>query len=150
MSLNKEELLDKCLAVVNERIEQYNSKLEEISGVNEQKKIHPDFDEYGNKGEMLTEYEKNAAYLDRVRTWKETLAGLDVTHRSIAVRPGSVVETDNSYYFVSVPLGEIQMESGSKVYAVSTDAPIYKELEGRKEGDSFKFRDQDVKIVKVH
>ena len=26
---------------------------------------------------MLTEYEKNAAYLDRVRSMKETLANLD-------------------------------------------------------------------------
>ena len=150
MSLNKEELFDKCLAIVNERIEQYNAKLQEISGESEQKKIHPDFDEYGNKGEMLTEYEKNAAYLDRVRTWKETLANLDTDHRSVAVRPGSVVETEKSYFFVSIPLGEIDMDSGQKVYAISTDAPIYKELEGKKEGDSFTFRDKKVKIVKVH
>ena len=48
-----------------------------------------------------------------------------------------------NYYFISVPLGEIDMESGSKVYAISTDAPIYKELEGKKEGDTFKFQDED-------
>lgn len=150
MSINKEELFNKCLDLVNERIDQYNEKLDTISGQNEQHKFHPDFDEYGNKGEMLTEYEKNAAYLDRVRGMKETLANLDREHRSEVVRPGSVVETKNGYYFVSVPLGEISMESGSKVYAVSTDSPIYQELEGKKAGDSFKFRDGQVDIIRVH
>lgn len=149
MSINKEELFNKCLDTVNDRIDQYNEKLDTISGQNEQNKFHPDFDEYGNKGEMLTEYEKNIVNLDRVRGMKETLANLDRTHRSEVVRPGSVVETKNGYYFVSVPLGEIDMESGSKVYAISTDAPIYKELEGKKEGDSFDFRDGKVEIVKI-
>jgi transcription elongation GreA/GreB family factor len=80
---------------------------------------------------------------------KETLANLDRDHRSEVVRPGSVVETKNGYYFVSVPLGEIDVESGSKVYAISTDAPIYKQMEGKKAGDSFNFRDGEVDIVKV-
>jgi transcription elongation GreA/GreB family factor len=150
MSINKEELFNKCLDMVNDRIDQYNEKMDSISGQNEQHKFHPDFDEYGNKGEMLTEYEKNAAYLDRVRNMKETLANLDTDHRSEVVRPGSVVETKNSYYFISVPLGEVDMESGSKVFAISTDAPIYKEMEGKKAGDSFSFRDGNVEIVKVH
>lgn len=149
MSINKEELYHKCLDMVNERIDQYNKKMEAISGQNEQNKFHPDFDQYGNKGEMLTEYEKNAVYLDRVRSMKETLANLDLDHRSEVVRPGSIVETENSYYFISVPLGEIDMESGSKVYAISTEAPLYKELDGRKAGDSFTFRDGEVEIVNI-
>ena len=99
---------------------------------------------------MLTEYEKNAAYLDRVRNMKETLANLDHNHRSEVVRPGSVVETKNNYYFISVPLGEIDMESGSKVFAISTDAPIYKELEGKKAGDKVTFQDNTFEIVKIH
>lgn len=150
MSINKEELFNKCLDTIDERINQYNGKLDTLSGQNSDHKFHPDFDEYGNKGEMLTEYEKNAAYLDRVRGMKETLANLDRNHRSEVVRPGSLIETENSYYFVSVPLGEIQMDSGSKVYAISKDAPIYKEFEGKKEGDAFTFHDKKVKIVKIH
>ena len=149
MSINKQELYNKCLDMVNERIDQYNEKLDTISGQNEQNKFHPDFDEYGNKGEMLTEYEKNSTYLDRVRNMKETLANLDIDHRSEVVRPGSVVETKNQYYFISVPLGEVSLSSGSTVYAISTEAPIYKELEGKKAGDKFNFRDEEIKIVEI-
>ncbi|MGB7785006.1 MAG: transcription elongation factor [Salinimicrobium sp.] len=150
MSINKEELFNKCLDMVNHRIDQYNEKLDTISDRNSEANFNPDFDQYGNKGEMLTEYEKNAAYLDRVRNMKETLANLDHSHRSEVVRPGSVVETKNNYYFISVPLGEIDMESGSKVYAISTDAPIYQELEGKKEGDKVTFQDNTFEILKIH
>ena len=150
MSINKEELFNKCLDIVNDRIDQYNEKLDTISDKNSESNLNPEFDQYGNKGEMMTEYEKNATYLDRVRQMKETLANLDHSHRSEVVRPGSVVETKNNYYFISVPLGEIDMESGSKVFAISTNAPIYKELEGKKEGDKVNFQDNTFEIVKIH
>lgn len=149
MSLNKEELYHKCLDEIDKRIEQYSDKLDTISGEDKQHDFHPDFDEYGNKGEMLTEYEKNAAYLDRVQSMKEVLANLDHSHRSVTVRPGSIVETKNNFYFISVPLGQIDMDSGRVVYAISTDAPIYQHLQGKKAGDKFTFNDSEVEVVNV-
>ena len=150
MSINKEELFNKCLDEVNDRIDRYNEKMNTISGQNADNKFHPDFDEYGNKGEMLTEYEKTAAYLDRCRMMKETLANLDRNHISETVRPGSLVETKNNYYYISVPLGQIDLDSGSQVYAISTDAPIYQHMEGKKAGDKFHFNEKEVEIVEIH
>ena len=150
MSLNKEELFNKCLDAVNEQIERYRDRMDTISGQNAENKIHPDFDEYGNKGELLTNYEKSTRYLDNARNMKETLANLDRNHLSEVVRPGSLVETKNSYYYVAVPLGQIDMDNGSRVFAISTDAPIYKHLEGKKAGEKFTFNDEEVEIVKVY
>ena len=149
MSINKQEVYFKCLDMVNDRINQYNEKLETISGQNEESKFHPDFDEYGNKGEMLTEYEQTSEFLDRVQSMKETLANLDIEHRSEIVRPGSVVETKNQYYFIAVPLGEIVLEDGGMVYAISTEAPIYQDMEGKKAGDKFTFKEEEVEIVNI-
>lgn len=149
MSVNKEQLFYKCLDQVNEQIDKYQEALDSISGYNAENDLHPDFDEYGNKGEMLTIYEKNTGYLDQAQQMKETLANLDKNHISEVVRPGSLVETRNSHYYVSVPLGEIDMEDGSHVYAISTDAPIYKHLDGKKVGDTFTFNGQEVEIVKI-
>ena len=81
---------------------------------------------------------------------KETLANIDHNHRSEVVRPGSVIETEDSYFYISVPLGEIQMDSGSKVFAISTEAPIYKNLEGLKEGDSFVYNGKESRIVGLY
>ena len=61
-----------------------------------------------------------------------------------------MVETEYSFYYISVPLGEVQMDSGSRVYAISTEAPIYKSLEGLKEGDTFTFKDKESRIVGIY
>lgn len=150
MSINKEELYNKCLDIVNERIENIENQQDTITERNSEANFNPDFDQYGNKGEMLSEFEKNMVFLDRVRRMKETLANLDINHRSEVIRPGSVVETKNKYYFISVPLGEIDLDSGSQAYAISTDSPIYKEFEGKKEGDTFHFHGEEVKIVGIY
>lgn len=149
MSLNKEELFNNCLDEINERIKRYQEKMDSISGNNAENKIVPDFDEYGNKGEILSNYENNAGYLDTVQEMKETLANLDREHVSGTIRPGSVVETKDNYYYISIPLGEVEMENGSQVYAISTDAPIYEHLEGKKAGDTFTFNNEEVEIIKV-
>jgi len=61
-----------------------------------------------------------------------------------------VVETSGNYYFISAALGKITLDEGSSVYAISTDAPIYQEMKGKKAGESFKFNDQEHKILEVH
>lgn len=150
MSINKEELYLNCLEIVNEQINKYQGKINEINEYNEENKMSSTYDEYGNKGEMLNEYEQNVDHLDRARAMKETLSHLDHTRRSETIRPGSVVETEDNYYYISVPLGEVHMDSGSKVYAISTEAPIYKSLEGLKEGDTFNFKDKEHRIVGIY
>lgn len=149
MSINKEELFNTCLDMVNEQIEKYQEKMDSISGANAENKMVPDYDEFGNKGELLTNYEENAEHLDNAREMKETLANLNRDHFSEHIRPGSVVETKTSYFYISVPLGEISLEDGSEVFAISTEAPIYEHLKGKKAGDSFTFNDKEIEIVDV-
>ncbi|HET8754101.1 MAG TPA: transcription elongation factor [Salinimicrobium sp.] len=149
MSINKQELFNKCLDEVNEQIEKYQGKLDDISGKNEDFKINPDFDEYGNKGESLTQYEKYAGFLDNAQKMKEKLANLDRNHFSETIKEGSVVETKKHYYYVAAPLGEIEMEDGSQVFAISTDAPIYSEMEGKRKGEKFSFKNEEHEIVNV-
>lgn len=152
MSINKEKIFYKCLDEINDQIEKHQRKLDEISGYNQENNLNPDFDEYGNKGEMFTTYEQRAEYLDNAQRLKETLANLDTdfTHRSTTIGPGSLVETEDSYYYISVPLGEVDFEDGSRVYAISTEAPIYQHLDGKREGDTFNFKDQEFRIVGIH
>jgi len=150
MSINKEQLYLNCLEMINVQINKYQEKINEINEYNEENQLSSTDDQYGNKGEMLNEYEQYVEHLDRAQEMKETLANLDHTHRSETIRPGSVVETEDSYYYISVPLGEVHMESGSRVYAISTAAPIYESLKGLKEGDTFHFKDKENRIVGIY
>ncbi|MCJ7758506.1 MAG: transcription elongation factor [Gillisia sp.] len=112
--------------------------------------VHTDYDEEGSKGELLLAFEKYAKYLDNAQKIKETLSKVDAEHYTEQIKFGSVVETNKQNYFIATALGEIKMDDGGMVYVVSTEAPIYEQLKGKKAGDTFKLKNEDVKILKVH
>ncbi|PRX47380.1 transcription elongation factor [Salegentibacter salegens] len=148
MVSNKKELYFNCLDTVNEQIERYQKEMDLIKESMEANDIKTDYDE-DNKGQLLSDFEKYAGRLSDSQQMKESLSRIDPDHYSEAISFGSVVETSGNYYFISVPIGEIAMEDGSSVYAISTEAPIYQEMEGKKEGDTFNFNGEEVKITAV-
>jgi transcription elongation GreA/GreB family factor len=148
MVSNKKELYLNCLDTVNKQIERYQKEMDLIKESMEANDVKTDYDE-DNKGELLGDFEKNASRLSDAREMKESLSRIDPDHYSEKISFGSVVETSGNYYFISVPIGEISMEDGSSVYAISTEAPIYQEMEGKEKGDTFKFNDEEVKITAV-
>ncbi len=112
--------------------------------------VHTDYDEEGNNGQLLGDFEKYARYLDNAQKMKEKLNSVDREHFSEQVQFGSVVETKDSYYFIATALGDIVLGDGSKVHVISTEAPIYTELEGKKKGETFRLNEKDVEILNIH
>ncbi|MDR9456206.1 MAG: transcription elongation factor [Salegentibacter sp.] len=149
MVINKKEIYYKSLEAVNRRIEKYEKEMDMIKESMEANDVKTDYDE-DNKGQLLGDFEKYAEYLNQAQEMKEKLANIDLEHYSETVNFGSVVETDKDLYFVAVPIGEIEFEDGSKVYSISTEAPIYEVMRDKKAGDSFSFNDKERKIKKVH
>ena len=148
MKTNKKELFLKSLDAINDKIDQYKSRMDQIKESMENNDIKTDYDE-DNKGEMLSNFEKNAGYLSEAQEQKEDLSKIDPEYKNERIGFGSVVETNKNYYFVSIALGEISMENGSKIFAISTKAPIYKVLEGKTTGDTFTFNDEEHKITGI-
>lgn len=149
MAINKKEIYYKSLEAVNRRIEKYEKEMDMIKESMEANDVKTDYDE-DNKGQLLGDFEKYAEYLNQAQEMKEKLAAIDLEHYSEAVNFGSVVETDKDLYFVAVPIGEIELEDGSTVYSISTEAPIYQVMKDKKAGDSFSFKDKEREIKKVH
>lgn len=149
MVKNKKELFQKTLKAVNSRIERYQKEMEMIKESMDANDIKTDYDE-DNRGKLLGDFEKNVVFLNQSREMKETLSTLDLEHYSEEINFGSVVETDKNYYFISVPVGEVEMEDGSIVYAISTEAPVYKAMEGKKAGEKFSFNNETIEIKEVH
>lgn len=64
------------------------------------------------------------------------------------VRPGAVVELDGERFVVGVASSEF--ESGGQTYSgISTDAPVYAELVGKRAGDTVTMGDGEVQIGSV-
>lgn len=150
MISNKEELFIKCLEAVNRQIEKYQKEMDEIRESMENNDVHTDYDEDDSKGQLLNDFEKYAEYLDNSRKMKEKLSRIDQKHYSETIEFGSVVETSENYYYISAALGKIILDEGSTVYAISTDAPIFQEMKGKKAGESFTFNGKTHEIINVH
>lgn len=150
MVANKEELFYKCLDSVNRQIEKYQKEMDQIRESMENNDVHTDYDEDDSKGQLLGDFEKYAEYLDNSRKMKEKLSRIDQKHYTEKIDFGSVVETSENYYFISVALGKIVLDEGSTVYAISTEAPVYQEMKGKMSGDSFNFNGKESKILNVH
>lgn len=146
MALSRQQLYEKCLVKVNEQIEKYNEKIASLKESLDSIDRHNDYDE---EGKLLGEYEQISSYLDVAQNRKKLLSTIDHTKYSEQVQFGSVIETKTNYYFVAGALGEIGMDDGSKVYAISTEAPIYQELAGKRKGDTFKMKDEEIEILDV-
>lgn len=148
MAINKQELFFKCEKVINQRIEKYEKEMEMIRESMDANDVKTDYDE-DNKGELLGDFEKYAGYLSEARDMKKELAKVDPKLTSETADFGSVVETEDNYYFIAVSLGEIIMNSGSTVFTISTEAPIFEQLQGKKAGDSFEFKNKNFKVLSV-
>jgi transcription elongation GreA/GreB family factor len=61
---------------------------------------------------------------------------------------GSIVYTDQQKLFVSISLGTIKVD-GESLFAISPSAPLYKAMTGKKVGESFTFRDKQIKVLDV-
>jgi transcription elongation GreA/GreB family factor len=65
------------------------------------------------------------------------------------VHLGSVVHTDQQRFFVSVSLERFKV-NGQDYFGISTQAPIYKAMEGKGLGDSFEVNRHTFKIVDLY
>jgi transcription elongation GreA/GreB family factor len=62
------------------------------------------------------------------------------------VHLGSVVKTNHQQFFVSVSIERFKCD-GQDYYGISTKAPIYKSMEGKKKGDHFEMNGRQFEIV---
>ncbi|UJH91780.1 transcription elongation factor [Antarcticibacterium sp. 1MA-6-2] len=149
MSNKKIQIFYQSLEKINNLIEQYQNQMDSLKESMASNDIHTDYDQEGSGGQTLGDFERSAAHLDNARKMKQTLNQVDREHYSETIKFGSVVETDKNYYFIAVPLGKVHMDDGSAVQVISTDAPIFEKLKGKKKGDTFKLNDEEIEILNV-
>ena len=64
------------------------------------------------------------------------------------IETGSVVETENHYFFIGVALPAFKMES-KEVFCISPEAPIFGKLRGKKTGDTIEMGSNTFKITSI-
>lgn len=82
----------------------------------------------------------------------EILSRISTQKVNSSVDLGAVVITDaNQKFFISISLGELKFEDNkpSSYFAISTAAPIYEVMSGKKKGETFEFRGKKIKIIEL-
>jgi transcription elongation GreA/GreB family factor len=145
----KNQLYKKCLDLLNQQLEKYQKEIALVKEALESESS-PSEEDDGGKGEMLNELEKYARYVETTEKTKEQLKRIDVSQEHQVVANGSLVETETNFFFITVALGKLDLEDNKNYYSISTDAPIYAYLKGKKAGDSFSFNNMNYKILNVY
>lgn len=146
----KEQLYRKCLDIINARIDRFKSELDMMKeSMEEDSGRGGDEESNGGVGVSTDVYTKTIQYLDEATAMKNMFKHVDIFQSNDTVKVGSVVECSNGNFFLSVPLGKVELD-GKVYFAISKEAPVGQLLYGKKEGDSVSFNNNTFTINKIH
>lgn len=142
-------LLEHCTQQVNERIESLESALASVEEArnNEIKSSVGDKYETG-RAMMQQEEEKYRMQLANAVHLKKTLDQIDPARICNKVEAGCLVHTSAGQYFVAVGLGKIKLDN-TLYYAISVEAPISRQLLGKRKGDVVEFNQKQIRILNI-
>lgn len=145
----KEQILTKLNAAIDHKINDIKTSLEQVKEArdNETKSSAGDKYETGRAMAQI-EMDKYQNQLDMALKMKKALAQIEPNRKSMHGEFGSLVLSNHGNYFISVGLGEIEVNA-EKYFAISLASPIGKLCEGKSAGDTFVFRGKTVKIVEI-
>jgi hypothetical protein len=78
------------------------------------------------------------AFLNRMKA--------DELHDAVTI--GSVVRTNKRTFFPSVSIEEFKV-NGDQLFGISTKAPLYMEMVGKKAGETFRFNDHEYTVLEL-
>lgn len=132
----KQKIYDACLQVVNDKIQNFQNTLNDLSegAKNDSKSSAGDKHETA-RAMMQLEQEKISKQLDETLSQKAILQKMDVHVKSNHIQNGSLIKTNHGYLFLSIALGKIKTDK-TDVIVLSAASPLGVKLVG-KEVNSF-------------
>jgi hypothetical protein len=145
----KKQLLAECFTIQSRLVETAKDAMQQAqdSANEEQGSIEDNSESF--KSQLQIDRDMYARQVEEAINSFNQLRKIDITKESDTIALGSVVITDSQNFFISISLGEINVD-GKKFFAISTSTPLYKEMAGKKKGEVFKFRDRKYRIERVY
>ncbi|MDG4946633.1 3-oxoacyl-ACP synthase [Weeksellaceae bacterium KMM 9713] len=94
------------------------------------------------------EREQLGNQLANIEAEKEIILKIDPSSKSQIIGLGAVVLTSQHHYFIATSIGKIRLNN-TDYYALSLGSPIGQLLSGKRAGDKFVFRNQEIEILEV-
>jgi transcription elongation GreA/GreB family factor len=93
---------------------------------------------------MQREMDKLSALVDNTLNSIAKLDRIADLPASVVISEGSLVETDQETYFISIGYGKLD-----SIYAISIESPLGLELKGKKVGDCIEMRGRHITIKSI-
>lgn len=147
--MNKLLIHQKCLEILEGSILAIKLAIQEAQDAanNETKSSAGDKHETGRAMAQL-ETEKLSTQLNEALKLSQVFAQLNPNQKNKQITIGSLVFTNNGYFYIAVSLGKIEVEQ-EIVYVISPVSPIGKLLLTKKEKDSFSLNGLTYVIQKI-
>jgi hypothetical protein len=145
----KRKVLESARARQQELIDDFRSRIEEMR----KSEMTVNADEFDDEDRSFNAATSNlvnnlAEELNFLLEEMEILNRMQVEdlHQSAAV--GSVVKTDKRTFYPSVSIESFQV-NGDEVFGISSKAPLFQVMKGKKVGDTFSFKGEDYRILEL-
>jgi transcription elongation GreA/GreB family factor len=147
--MDKHQVIDLCRDKIKHQLNQIQQQLASIHEARAQETKSSAGDKYETGREMLQSEE------DRIQNQHDLhqmlLKELDATSKLSSnghIQKGSLVQTQDHWYYLSVPMGKLSLDQGD-CYAISMSSPLGKELLGKTKGDRFTFRGREMEVTNL-
>lgn len=145
----KKQLFTLCEKYVNLKITAAQEAIENAQKSANKETKSSAGDKYETGRSMIQlEIEKYSTQLNDGMNLKKALSSIDVNRKYNIVQTGSLVQTNNGNFFLSISAGKLNIKNNEFI-AISFSSPIGQELFNKKVNDEFNFRGKVYKINSV-
>jgi hypothetical protein len=145
----KESLLSECLKIQSELVETLKTAIKNVQDAANDEKggSEENFDSF--REQCQHDREMYTRQLDQANAGLQILKKINADVKLDTAKLGSVVVTDKLKVFLSWNMGKL-MIGNNTFFAISTQAPLFDAIAGKKKGETFAFRGETHKVLEVY
>jgi len=146
----KVKLYNECIQAISEKIQSIKIALESLRDdiQSESKSSSGDKHETG-RAMIHLEQEQLSSQLLKLNDQFNTLKRIEPLANPKLISAGSLVETNDFFYFISIPLGKIIIDK-IPVYCISLNSPLGLSLSGKRNKESYTLNNKTILILNIH
>lgn len=149
MSSFKIALHQACLNRIDQRIVLAQKAMDDIQESANQETKSSAGDKYETSRAMMQqEKDKHADQLDQAQELRRQLELLDTAITQAQIQTGSLVQTNEGQYYLSVSLGKMVLDNQT-VFVLSAAAPLGQALLHKRIGDKIVFQNRSIEILNI-
>lgn len=147
-NINKADVLAACLQNKEQSIKNFENRVNESrsDAYSQNQSASQSEDRTAGKIDLLSSYKNELAF---AQSELASLKSLDADIENSKVELGAIVITNQSIFFIAVSNDKIEV-NGEEIFCISTNAPIYKMMDGLQKNDKFSFKEEEYAIENVY